>query len=48
LPALMKEIADGTLTVETTPVPLSKVESAWLMPAPDGKRVVLLPDPSAA
>jgi len=48
LPALIKEIADGTLIVETTPVPLSKVESAWLMPAPDGKRVVLLPDPSAA
>jgi hypothetical protein len=48
LPALVKEIADGALRVEVTRVPLSKVESAWSTPDPDGKRVVLLPDTEAA
>jgi NADPH:quinone reductase-like Zn-dependent oxidoreductase len=44
LPALMKEIAEGALRVEVTRVPLSQVEAAWSAPAPDGKRVVLIPD----
>jgi NADPH:quinone reductase-like Zn-dependent oxidoreductase len=43
LPALMKEIADGALGVETALVPLSQVEAAWSTPPPDGRRVVLLP-----
>jgi hypothetical protein len=40
----MKEIAEGALRVEVTRVPLSQVEAAWSAPAPDGKRVVLIPD----
>lgn len=35
--------AAGVLSVETEPVPLSAVESAWAHPLPSGRRLVLLP-----
>ena len=43
LPALAAEITAGTLTVNTTPLPLSQVEAAWNAPAAPGQRIVFTP-----
>jgi len=43
LPALAAEITAGGLTVAADPVPLRRVEAAWVAPATPGRRVVLTP-----
>jgi NADPH:quinone reductase-like Zn-dependent oxidoreductase len=43
LPALVAEIAAGTFTVNAVRVPLARVESAWIAPAPPGQRLVFIP-----
>jgi NADPH:quinone reductase-like Zn-dependent oxidoreductase len=43
IPALMDELATGTLVVDALPVPLSEVESAWDAPASREHRVVFVP-----
>jgi NADPH:quinone reductase-like Zn-dependent oxidoreductase len=42
IPAIMTELAAGTVTIETLPVPLRDVESTWNAPA-TGQRIVYLP-----
>ena len=48
LPALLRELAAGTLSVEATRVPLAQVESAWSAPVADGTRLVFVPDAKGA
>lgn len=43
LPALIDELAAGTLTVNTKAVPLADVETAWNAPAPRGQCIVFTP-----
>jgi NADPH:quinone reductase-like Zn-dependent oxidoreductase len=43
LPALAEEIARGTFTVNTRPVPLAKVEQAWTAPIDSDERLVITP-----
>lgn len=43
LPALVREIARGTLRIGVRAVPLSEVERAWSEEAPDGERIVFTP-----
>jgi NADPH:quinone reductase-like Zn-dependent oxidoreductase len=43
LPALVKEIAGGTLRIDAKPVPLSDVERAWAEVAHTSERIVLTP-----
>jgi NADPH:quinone reductase-like Zn-dependent oxidoreductase len=43
LPALVAEIAAGTLTVNAVPLPLSEVETAWNAPTEPGRRIVFTP-----
>jgi hypothetical protein len=43
LPSLVEEIDAGTITVNTSPVPLAEVEAAWTAPELPGLRTVLIP-----
>ncbi|MFD4526847.1 zinc-binding alcohol dehydrogenase family protein [Streptomyces sp. NPDC058470] len=43
LPALVAEIASGTLAVDPLAVPLSEVEQVWNTPTAPGRRIVLTP-----
>ena len=43
LPALIEEIAAGTLMVKVQPVALANVEAAWRSPDAPGERTVLIP-----
>jgi NADPH:quinone reductase-like Zn-dependent oxidoreductase len=43
IPALIDEIAAGTVTVDAHQVPLSEVEKAWGVPFQDSSRIVLRP-----
>jgi NADPH:quinone reductase-like Zn-dependent oxidoreductase len=43
LPSLVEEIDAGTITVNTSAVPLAEVEAAWTAPELPGLRTVLIP-----
>lgn len=43
LPALAEEIPAGALTVDSHPMPLARVESAWRASIAPGARLVLTP-----
>jgi hypothetical protein len=43
LPAIVGELASGTLTVDALPLPLRDVETAWDSPAGHDRRVVFIP-----
>jgi NADPH:quinone reductase-like Zn-dependent oxidoreductase len=43
LPALAEQIARGTFTVSTRPVPLAKVEQVWTAPIDPNERIVFTP-----
>jgi hypothetical protein len=43
LPALVKEIASGTLRIGAKAIPLSQVEQVWAGPTHASERIVLTP-----
>ena len=43
LPAIIAELASGTLTTDALPLPLREVETAWESPASHERRVVFIP-----
>jgi hypothetical protein len=43
IPQLIAEAASGTLRIETEPVPLAQIETAWQQQTPDNRRLVVLP-----
>jgi NADPH:quinone reductase-like Zn-dependent oxidoreductase len=43
IPAIMTELAAGTVTVDAMALPLADVESAWNSPSTAGQRVVFIP-----
>jgi NADPH:quinone reductase-like Zn-dependent oxidoreductase len=43
LPNLVAELSAGRITVDAVRVPLADVEAVWAAPAPQGKRLVLVP-----
>jgi NADPH:quinone reductase-like Zn-dependent oxidoreductase len=43
IPAIMAELAAGTVTVDALAVPLQDVQSAWNAPSTGGQRIVFIP-----
>jgi NADPH:quinone reductase-like Zn-dependent oxidoreductase len=46
LPIYMRLIADGSVTVPTSPYPLSRIAEAWAASAQSGSRVVVIAEPA--
>ncbi len=44
LPALIHELAAGSLTIRANAVPLAEVEAVWNAPTPHGQCIVFIPD----